>query len=110
ITWIEKGIVNQSGIYLNGSIISFNVDGLPAGTYNFRIAVNDTSGNSASYDVMVNVTESTNPTTPPPIPGFSLEILILTLLSITFAMILKKKKNQNVSQLTMKFFFKLNLS
>ena len=55
ITWVEQGTLNQSGAYQNDTAITFDIDGLYVGIYTFRIGVNDTTGNSATDDVIVTV-------------------------------------------------------
>ncbi|MHA1384899.1 MAG: hypothetical protein ACTSR3_14215, partial [Candidatus Helarchaeota archaeon] len=70
ITRLDGPYVNVTGTaYTNGTAINFNVDGLDLGTYTFRIAVNDSSGNSAYHDVQVTVVDTTLPNTLTPIPS-----------------------------------------
>jgi len=67
ITRLDGPYVNQTGTsFTNGSAINFNVDGLDLGVYTFRIAVNDTTGNSAYHDVQVTVVDTTPPNIPLP--------------------------------------------
>ncbi|MHA1377225.1 MAG: hypothetical protein ACTSRG_02475 [Candidatus Helarchaeota archaeon] len=49
------GTVLDSGVYTNNSVISIDVSGLTAGSYQYQCAVNDTSGNSVTSNITVNV-------------------------------------------------------
>jgi plastocyanin len=100
----------------NASIetISYSLDGLPVGTYNYTCVVWDTTGNSAVDTVIVTVsevvttptttepttsspTDTTSPTTGPSPPGAPMELILLAagvggaLVIIILVVMLKKK-------------------
>ncbi|MHA2279113.1 MAG: beta strand repeat-containing protein, partial [Candidatus Kariarchaeaceae archaeon] len=57
----ENGSEVDTGSWASGAPISFDIDGLLKGAYNFTIIIFDTSNNSANDTVIVTVNDETSP-------------------------------------------------
>ncbi|MHA1522097.1 MAG: NosD domain-containing protein, partial [Promethearchaeota archaeon] len=57
----RNGTLIEDGIYSNGQIITFNVDGLSRGEYTFTLWANDTFPQYASDEIIVTVIDGTLP-------------------------------------------------
>jgi len=106
ITWIatdanpdictiyKDGIEITSGSWTSGIPISINVNGLNIGSYTYIITVFDVSGNSAIDTVIVIVNAASpddSPVVDQGIPGYSLKILTIAVISVIMIVILKQR-------------------
>ncbi|MHA2276092.1 MAG: hypothetical protein ACXAC2_10010, partial [Candidatus Kariarchaeaceae archaeon] len=67
-TIYQNGSQVDTGSWSSGDTISYNIDGLSKGSYNFTIVIFDTSSNSVSDEVIIIVIDTTSPifdTSPP---------------------------------------------